>query len=162
MKKEILAGKSLFFRLVDVIYPDKTLSRKSDEREVKLCKNRFFILYSSFFILRKHSFRTAKHKLWPRQRSCFIASNMTFHTTKHGLSRDETLPLVNSDFVNREITDENPCNYLLANILRKTQKNAFFSTKRRVGWKECILEGSKFEYYLTNVIPAVHALRGYW
>ena len=38
MKKEILAGKSLFFRLFDVKYPDKNLLGKSGEREVKLCK----------------------------------------------------------------------------------------------------------------------------
>jgi len=39
MKKEILAGKPLFFRLFDVKYPDKNLSGKSDEREVKICKS---------------------------------------------------------------------------------------------------------------------------
>ena len=60
MKKEILAGKPLFFLLFDVKYPDKNLSGKSDEREVKLCKNRFFTLHSSFFILPKLSFHTAK------------------------------------------------------------------------------------------------------
>ena len=32
MKKEILAGKSLFFQLFDVKYPDKNLSGKSGER----------------------------------------------------------------------------------------------------------------------------------
>ena len=31
--------------------PDKNLSGKSDEREVKICKNRFFTLHSLFFIL---------------------------------------------------------------------------------------------------------------
>ena len=30
---------------------DKNLSGKSDEREVKICKNRLFTLHSSFFIL---------------------------------------------------------------------------------------------------------------
>ena len=38
--------------------PDKNLSGKSDEREVKICKNRFFTLHSSFFILRKLRFLT--------------------------------------------------------------------------------------------------------
>jgi len=42
--------------------PDKKLSGKSGEREVKNCKRRFFTLHSSFFILRKHSFHTAKPK----------------------------------------------------------------------------------------------------
>ena len=42
---------------------DKNLSGKSDEIEVKKYKNRFFTLHSSFLILRKLSFRTAKHKL---------------------------------------------------------------------------------------------------
>ena len=45
---------------VDVKNPDKNLSGKSDEREVKICKSRFFILYSSFFILRELSSRIAK------------------------------------------------------------------------------------------------------
>ena len=43
-----------------VIFIDKILSGKSDEREVKNCKSRFFILYSSFFILREQNSRTAK------------------------------------------------------------------------------------------------------
>ena len=43
--------------------PDKNLSGKSDEREVKICKNQFFTLHSSSFISRKHSFGSAKHKL---------------------------------------------------------------------------------------------------
>ena len=38
--------------------PDKNLSGRSDEREVKICKNRFFTLHSSFFILRKLRFLT--------------------------------------------------------------------------------------------------------
>ena len=42
---------------------DKTLSGKSGEREVKICKNSFFTLHPSFFILRKTSFRSAKGKL---------------------------------------------------------------------------------------------------
>ena len=86
---------------IDIKNPDKNLSGKSDEREVKMCKTWFFTHHSSFFISRELSSRSAKHKLWPRQRSCFIASNITFHTTKHGLSCSETLPLANSYFVNR-------------------------------------------------------------
>ena len=39
---------------------DKNLSGKSDEREVKMCKNWLFTLHSLFFISRKTSFRTAK------------------------------------------------------------------------------------------------------
>ena len=39
---------------------DKSLSGKSDEREVKICKNHFFAHHSSFLILRKLSFHTAK------------------------------------------------------------------------------------------------------
>ena len=39
---------------------DKSLSGKSDEREVKMCKNWFFTLHSLFFILRKTSFCSAK------------------------------------------------------------------------------------------------------
>ena len=40
--------------------PDKKLSGKSDEIEVNFCKNQFFTLHSSFFILRELSSRTAK------------------------------------------------------------------------------------------------------
>ena len=108
---------------------DKNLSGKSDEREVKICKNRFFTLHSSFFILRKLSFRTAKHKLSSPQRPCFTASNITFHTTKHNLWRSETLPLANSYFVNRPFTVLNTCNHLSVNTLRKTSKIAVFSTE---------------------------------
>jgi len=110
--------------------PDKILSGKSDEREVKICKNRFFTLHSSFFISRELSSRSAKHKRWPGQRPCFIASNITFHTVKHGLSRNETIPLANLYFVNREVTDNNPCNHLSDNDLPKTSKNDVFSTER--------------------------------
>ena len=39
---------------------NKNLSGKSDEREVKLCKNRLLTLHPSFFILRKTSFHSAK------------------------------------------------------------------------------------------------------
>ena len=47
---------------------DKNLSGKSDEREVKICKNRFFALHSSFFILRKLRFLTLIPYLWRGQR----------------------------------------------------------------------------------------------
>ena len=108
----ILIPKSQFFdwipplvlRCFSINNIDKNLSGKSDEREVKMCKNRLFTLHSSFFILWKVSFRIAKHKLWLRQRPCFIASNITFHTTKHNLWRSETLPLANLFFVNRPFT----------------------------------------------------------
>ena len=50
-------------RLFLVKEVDKSLSGKSDEREVKLCKNSFFTLHPSYLILRKLRFRTAKHKL---------------------------------------------------------------------------------------------------
>ena len=39
---------------------DKNLSGKSDEREVKMCKNWLFTLHSLFFISRKTSFCSAK------------------------------------------------------------------------------------------------------
>ena len=48
-----------FFRWKNnVKNPDKNLSGKSDEREVKICKNRGFTLHPSFFILRKLRFLT--------------------------------------------------------------------------------------------------------
>jgi hypothetical protein len=84
--------------------PDKNLSGKSDEIEVKICKNRFSPLHSSFFILRKHSFRCAKHNLWVAQSLCFVRWNITFHTMKPYLSHGETLPLANLFYVNRSIT----------------------------------------------------------
>ena len=121
----------------DVKNLDKNLSRKSDEREVKNCKNRFFTLHSSFFILRKLSFRTAKHKLSSSQRPCFTASNITFHTTKHNLWRSETLPFANSLFVNRQITVLNLCNRLLVNTLRETSKNGVFSTEQPFRSRKC-------------------------
>ena len=45
------------------------------------------------------------------------------------LSRTKTLPLANSDFVNRLFTDKNPCNRLSDNKLPKTSKIAVFSTE---------------------------------
>ena len=121
----------------DVNNLDKNLSGKSDEREVKICKNRFFTLHPSFLIFRKLSFRTAKHKLSPSQRPCFTASNMTFHTTKHNLWRSETLPFANLLFVNRAITDLFPCNHLSVNALQKPSKIAFFSTERSFRSRRC-------------------------
>ena len=113
----------LVFEVIKVINNiDKNLSGKSDEIEVKLCKTWFFTLHSSFFISRKTSFRTVKGKVWLRQRSCFIASNMVFHTTKRYLWRGETIPFANFDFVNRTFTVLNSCNHLSVNILQKTSK----------------------------------------
>ena len=40
--------------------PDKKLSGKMHEREVKICKNLFFTLHSSFFIFPSVRFRSAK------------------------------------------------------------------------------------------------------
>ena len=48
---------------------------------------------------------------------------------KDNLSRTETLPLANSDFVNRQITVKNSYNKLSVNTLRKTSKNGVFSTE---------------------------------
>ena len=135
--------------------PDKNLSGKSDEREVKKCKTWFFTLHSSFLILRKHSFHTAKGKLWPRQRPCFTASNMTFHTTKHGLSRNETLPLANLDFVNCTFTDKQSRNNLSVNTLQKPSKIALFSPKEQFVQEDALNLGSKFEVYLTKSTPFI-------
>ena len=41
----------LVLRCFSINNIDKNLSGKSDEREVKICKNRLFTLHSSFFIL---------------------------------------------------------------------------------------------------------------
>ena len=109
--------------------PDKNLSGKMHEREVKLCKNHFFTLHSSFFIFPSLRFCIAKGKLWRSQSLCFIASNITFHTAKHGLSCSETLPLAILCFVNHTITNKYPCNHLSINTLRKTSKIAVFSTE---------------------------------
>ena len=50
----------VFFHVKEL---DKNLSGKSGEREVKMCKNRFFILHPSFFILRKIRFGSTKGKV---------------------------------------------------------------------------------------------------
>ena len=126
-------------------YIDKSLSGKSDEIEVNFCKNLFFTHHSSSLILRKIRFRIAKGKLWPRQRLCFIASNMVFHTTKHGLSRYETLPLANLDFVNCTFTDKQSHNNLSVNTLRKTSKIALFSTGKLFVRSDGLNLGLKFE-----------------
>ena len=112
------------------------MSGKSYEREVKICKNDFspFIFHSSFHYFSFNFFPSLRFLtpipyLWLRQRSCFVASNITFHTTKHGLWRSETIPLANSFFVNRPFTDINPCNYMSISELRKTSKNGIFSTE---------------------------------
>ena len=104
-------------QLSTVKYPDKNLSGKSDEREVKMCKSGFFTLHSSSPILRKHSFHTAKHKLWLHQRSCFTAWNITFHTMKPYLSHDETLPFANPFFVNKSTKKKFLRNHLVASDL---------------------------------------------
>jgi hypothetical protein len=59
---------------------DKNLSGKSDEREVKICKNDFspFIFHSSFHYFSFNffpslRFRSVKGKLSPPQRLCFTA-----------------------------------------------------------------------------------------
>jgi len=57
-------ARGIFFRWENNMKnPDKNLSGKRDEREVKLCKNRFFIHYSSFFIFPSLRFHRAKRKL---------------------------------------------------------------------------------------------------
>jgi hypothetical protein len=70
---------------------------------------------------------------------------MTFHTTKHGLSRSETLPFANSDFVNRLFTDKQSRNHLSTNVLRKTSKNALFSTGKLFVRADALNLGLKFE-----------------
>ena len=131
---------------------DKNLSRKSDEIEVKICKNRFFPLHSSFFILRKHSFRCAKHNLWVAQSLCFVRWNITFHTMKPYLSHGETLPLANLFYVNRSITIEHPCNHLSANTLPKTSKNAVFSTESPFRCQHPLFFGVKIRSFLDKIL----------
>ena len=55
------------------------------------------------------------------------------------------------DFVNREITDKDLCNYLKDNTLRKTSKIALFPTENIFVQEDGLNLGSKFEYYLTNL-----------
>jgi len=61
------------------------------------------------------------------------------------LSRNETLPLANSFFVNRQVTDKQSRNHLLVNTLQKTSKIALFSTKNIFVQKDGLNLGSKFE-----------------
>ena len=116
---------------------DKNLSGKSDEREVKICKNGSFTLYPSFFIFPSLRFLTPIPYLWASQRICLVALNISFSTTKRYLWRGETLPLANSDYVNREITDKNLCNNLSINALQKSTKSGllfdqkYFCSERR-------------------------------
>ena len=81
------------------------------------------ILHSSSFIL-----HFAKDKLSHCETLALTAPKVMFGRMKHGLSRNETLPLANLLFVNRPFTDEYPCNHLSFNTLRKTSKNGVFST----------------------------------
>ena len=58
-----LQGKAKKFNVLPLItisekHLYKNLSGKSDEREVKMCKNRLFTLHPSFFILRELRFLT--------------------------------------------------------------------------------------------------------
>ena len=78
---------------------------------------------------------------------------------KHGLSRNETLPLANSSFVNRPFTDKQPRNHLSDNTLRKTQKMAFFRPDDPFVRADALNLGSKFEYYLTNPHSSECAIR---
>ena len=65
MKKQIYYETRLSQKRGIIIVKElnKNLSGKSDEIDVKKRKSRFFTLHSSFLILRKHSFHTAKGKL---------------------------------------------------------------------------------------------------
>ena len=45
------------------------------------------------------------------------------------LSRTESIPFANFDFVNRPFTVLNSCNHLSFNALRKTSKNGVFSAE---------------------------------
>ena len=82
------------------------------------------ILHSSFFIL-----HFAKAKVSHPHTLALTAPKLMFHRMKHDLSHDETLPLANSDFVNRTFTNNYPCNNLSVNALRKTSKNGVFSAE---------------------------------
>ena len=70
---------------------------------------------------------------------------MTFHTMKPYLSCNETLPLANPFFVNRQVTDKQSRNHLSVNTLQKTSKIALFSTKNIFVQKDGLNLGSKFE-----------------
>ena len=51
------------------------------------------------------------------------------------------------------------CNHLPLNNLRKTSKNALFSTGKLFVRSDGLNLGSKFEYYLTILRPAEFAIR---
>jgi hypothetical protein len=79
MKKMIAYGISSLWKN-NMKKPDKNLSGKSDEREVKICKNDSspFIFHSSFYYFSFNffpslRFRSVKGKLSPPQRLCFTA-----------------------------------------------------------------------------------------
>ena len=66
-------GRKVIKVMVKQITPQRkktqqNLVGKSDEREVKICKSRFFALHSQFFILRKLRFLTPIPYLWRCQR----------------------------------------------------------------------------------------------
>ena len=83
---------------------------------------------------------------------------MVFHTTKHNLWRSETIPLANLFFVNREITDKCPCNHLSDNTLRKTSKNAVFSTKRPFRDQYPPFFGAKIRIFIDKSQKAIQTL----
>ena len=67
------------------------------------------------------------------------------------LWRNETLPFVNSDFVNRQITDKYTYNYLSVNVLRKTSKNGVFSTERPFRDQYPLFFGLKIRIFLDKI-----------
>ena len=75
------------------------------------------------------------------------------------LLHGETLPLANSDFVNRSITDKYLCNHLSANDLQKTSKIAFFRLSDPFVRADALNLGSKFEVSLTNSRFAEFAMK---
>ena len=66
------------------------------------------------------------------------------------LSRNETLPFANSDFVNRSITNIHSCNHLSINALRKTSKIALFPTENIFVQNDGLNLGVKFEFSTTK------------
>ena len=79
---------------------------------------------------------------------------MTFHAVKHGLSRDETLPLAILCFVNHLFTSKNPCNHLSVNTLPEIVKMPFFRPSDPFVRADGLNLGPKFEYYLTELSKA--------
>ncbi len=70
------------------------------------------------------------------------------------LSRNETLPFANSDFVNRMFTNNYPCNNLSVNALRKTSKNGVFSVEGPFRCQYPPFFGGKIRIILDNPIIA--------